>query len=230
MKNVKAILFDMDGVIFDTERVYLEEWKQVFKKYGYKMKDEIYISVMGTGRENVKKVFKEYYGDNLPIEDMYVDKDILLNEAVSENKIPLKTGAFDILSYLKDNGYKTALATSAKRDRLEIQLSLADIKDKFDAIVCIDDVGKGKPNPDIFLLAAEKIGVEPSDCMVIEDSEAGIMAAFNAGMIPVHVKDLKEVSETIMKHSKRQFNNLHEIKQYIIENESALSNDKNYLE
>lgn len=230
MKNVKAILFDMDGVIFDTERVYLEEWKQVFKKYGYKMKDEIYISVMGTGRENVKKVFKEYYGDNLPIEDMYVDKDILLNEAVSENKIPLKTGAFDILSYLKDNGYKTALATSAKRDRLEIQLHLADIKDKFDAIVCIDDVGKGKPNPDIFLLAAEKIGVEPSDCMVIEDSEAGIMAAFNAGMIPVHVKDLKEVSETIMKHSKRQFNNLHEIKQYIIENESALSNDKNYLE
>lgn len=230
MKNVKAILFDMDGVIFDTERVYLEEWKQVFKKYGYKMKDEIYISVMGTGRENVKKVFKEYYGDNLPIEDMYVDKDILLNEAVSENKIPLKTGAVDILSYLKDNGYKTALATSAKRDRLEIQLSLADIKDKFDAIVCIDDVGKGKPNPDIFLLAAEKIGVEPSDCMVIEDSEAGIMAAFNAGMIPVHVKDLKEVSETIMKHSKRQFNNLHEIKQYIIENESALSNDKNYLE
>lgn len=230
MKNVKAILFDMDGVIFDTERVYLEEWKQVFKKYGYKMKDEIYISVMGTGRENVKKVFKEYYGDNLPIEDMYVDKDILLNEAVSENKIPLKTGAFDILSYLKDNGYKTALATSAKRDRLEIQLSLADIKNKFDAIVCIDDVGKGKPNPDIFLLAAEKIGVEPSDCMVIEDSEAGIMAAFNAGMIPVHVKDLKEVSETIMKHSKRQFNNLHEIKQYIIENESALSNDKNYLE
>lgn len=230
MKNVKAILFDMDGVIFDTERVYLEEWKQVFKKYGYKMKDEIYISVMGTGRENVKKVFKEYYGDNLPIEDMYVDKDILLNEAVSENKIPLKTGAVDILSYLKDNGYKTALATSAKRDRLEIQLHLADIKDKFDAIVCIDDVGKGKPNPDIFLLAAEKIGVEPSDCMVIEDSEAGIMAAFNAGMIPVHVKDLKEVSETIMKHSKRQFNNLHGIKQYIIENESALSNDKNYLE
>lgn len=215
MKNVKAILFDMDGVIFDTERVYLEEWKQVFKKYGYKMKDEIYISVMGTGRENVKKVFKEYYGDNLPIEDMYVDKDILLNEAVSENKIPLKTGAVDILSYLKDNGYKTALATSAKRDRLEIQLHLADIKDKFDAIVCIDDVGKGKPNPDIFLLAAEKIGVEPSDCMVIEDSEAGIMAAFNAGMIPIHVKDLKEVSGTIMKHSTKQFNNLHEIKQYI---------------
>lgn len=215
MKNVKAILFDMDGVIFDTERVYLEEWKQVFKKYGYKMKDEIYISVMGTGRENVKKVFKEYYGDNLPIEDMYVDKDILLNEAVSENKIPLKTGAIDILSFLKDNGYKTALATSAKRDRLEIQLCLADIKDKFDAIVCIDDVGKGKPNPDIFLLAAEKIGVEPSDCMVIEDSEAGIMAAFNAGMIPIHVKDLKEVSGTIMKHSAKQFNNLHEIKQYI---------------
>lgn len=229
MKNVKAILFDMDGVIFDTERVYLEEWKQVFKKYGYKMKDEIYISVMGTGRENVKKVFKEYYGDDLPIEDMYVYKDILLNEAVSENKIPLKTGAIDILSYLKDNGYKTALATSAKRDRLEIQLHLADIKDKFDAIVCIDDVGKGKPNPDIFLLAAEKLGVEPSDCMVIEDSEAGIMAAFNAGMIPIHVKDLKEVSDTIMKHSAKQFDNLHEIKQYIIDNESTLSNDKKYL-
>lgn len=218
MKKVKAILFDMDGVIFDTERVYLKEWKQVFSHYGYEMKDEVYISVMGTGRKNVKKVFKERYGDDLPIEDMYIYKDKLLSEAVDNNEIPLKDGAIDILNYLKAEGYKTALATSAKRDRLEIQLKLADIKDKFDSIVCIDDVGKGKPNPDIFLLAAKNIGVEPAECMVIEDSEAGIMAAFNAGMIPIHVKDLKEVSEIIRKHSHRQFNNLLEIKEYIKEN------------
>lgn len=218
MMNIEAVIFDMDGVIFDTERVYLEDWIKVFKQYGYDMKKEIYVSVMGTGRKNVKKVFKKEFGEELPIEEMYIIKDKLLVEAVENNKIPLKLGAIELLDFLRDNGYKIALATSAKRDRMKMQLNGANLEEKFEALVCGDDVEKSKPNPDIFLKAANKLGVNPENCIVVEDSCAGIEAAHNAKMMGVHVEDLKEADEVIKKYCYKNFKNLIEIKDFISKN------------
>jgi len=203
MNKIKAVLFDMDGVIFDTEREYLKEWNKIFEKYGYEMKKEIYVSVMGRGRKKVKEIFKENFGDDLPIEEMYIEKDIMLKEAIENNEVPLKQGALELLEFLKKNEYKTALATSAKKDRVKSQVNHAKINNLFDAIVCADDIVNSKPNPEIFLKAAEKVNVKPENCIVIEDSEAGIRAAFNAGMIAFHVKDLKEADENIMKYLKK---------------------------
>ena len=215
MNKIKAVLFDMDGVIFDTEREYLKEWNKIFEKYGYEMKKEIYVSVMGRGRKKVKEIFKENFGDDLPIEEMYIEKDKMLKEAIENNEVPLKQGALELLEFLKKNEYKTALATSAKKDRVKSQVNHAKINNLFDAIVCADDIVNSKPNPEIFLKAAEKVNVKPENCIVIEDSEAGIRAAFNAGMIAFHVKDLKEVDENIMKYCDKNFENLIEIKKYI---------------
>ncbi|MGM9978820.1 MAG: HAD family hydrolase [Clostridium sp.] len=215
MNKIKAILFDMDGVIFDTEREYLKEWNKIFEKYGYKMKKEIYVSVMGRGRKKVKEIFKENFGYDLPIEEMYIEKDKMLKEAIENNKVPLKQGALELLEFLKENGYKTALATSAKKDRVKSQVTHAKINKLFDAIVCADDIVNSKPNPEIFLKAAEKVNIKPENCIVIEDSEAGIRAAFNAGMIAFHVKDLKEADESIIKYCDKNFENLIEIKKYI---------------
>ena len=215
MNKIKAVLFDMDGVIFDTEREYLKEWKVIFEKYGYKMKEEIYISVMGRGRKKVKEIFKEKFGEDLPIDKMYIEKDKMLKEAVENNKVPLKEGALELLEFLKENGYKIALATSAKRDRVKIQISHAKIENIFDAIICSEDIINSKPNPEIFLKAAERVCVNPENCIVIEDSEAGIKAAFNAGMIGFHVEDLKKADESILKYSSKNFKNLIEIKEYI---------------
>ncbi len=215
MNKIKAVLFDMDGVIFDTEREYLKEWEVIFKKYGYKMKKEIYISVMGRGRKKVKEIFKEKFGEDLPIDEMYIEKDKMLKEAVENNKVPLKEGALELLEFLKENGYKIALATSAKRDRVKIQVSHAKIENIFDAIVCSEDIINSKPNPEIFLKAAEKVCVNPENCIVIEDSEAGIKAAFNAKMMGFHVEDLKKADESILKYSYKNFKNLIEIKEYI---------------
>ena len=100
INKIEAIIFDMDGVIFDTEKVYLQIWTKVFENYGYKMRKDIYCSVLGTGRENVKKVFLSNFGENLPINDMYIEKDEELKRAV-DNGIPLKNGAYEILLYLK---------------------------------------------------------------------------------------------------------------------------------
>ena len=211
----KAVIFDMDGVIFDTERVYLEIWQSVFEKYGYKMTKELYITVMGTGRKNVIKTFLENFGDDLPIEKMYEEKDNQLFYLIENQGIPLKKGVKELFSMLKEKNYKIALATSAKRDRVEKQIKDKWLKESFDAIVCGDDVEKGKPSPDIFLKAAKKIDVEPENCFVVEDSPAGIKAAFSGGMKGIHVEDLKAADEDIIKYCEKNFKNLQEIKEYL---------------
>ena len=211
----KAVIFDMDGVIFDTERVYLEIWQSVFEKYGYKMTKELYITVMGTGRKNVIKTFLENFGDDLPIEKMYEEKDNQLFYIIENQGIPLNEGVKELFSMLKEKNYKIALATSAKRERVEKQIKDKWLKESFDAIVCGDDVEKGKPSPDIFLKAAKKIDVEPENCFVVEDSPAGIKAAFSGGMKGIHVEDLKAADEDILKYCEKNFKNLQEIKEYL---------------
>lgn len=211
----KAVIFDMDGVIFDTERVYLEIWQSVFEKYGYKMTKELYITVMGTGRKNVIKTFLENFGDDLPIEKMYEEKDNQLFYIIENQGIPLKKGVKELFSMLKEKNYKIALATSAKRDRVEKQIKDKWLKESFDAIVCGDDVEKGKPSPDIFLKAAKEIDVEPENCFVVEDSPAGIKAAFSGGMKGIHVEDLKVADEDILKYCQKSFKDLQEVKKYL---------------
>ena len=211
----KAVIFDMDGVIFDTEKVYLDIWIEVFEKYGYKMTKELYVNVMGTGRKNVIKTFLENFGDDLPIEKMYEEKDNQLFYRIENQGIPLKEGVKELFSMLKEKNYKIALATSAKRERVEKQIKDKWLKESFDAIVCGDDVEKGKPSPDIFLKAAKKIDVEPENCFVVEDSPAGIKAAFSGGMKGIHVEDLKVADEEILKYCQKNFKNLQEIKKYL---------------
>ena len=211
----KAVIFDMDGVIFDTEKVYLDIWTEVFEKYGYKMTKELYVTVMGTGRKNVIKTFLENFGDDLPIEKMYEEKDNQLFYRIENQGIPLKEGVKELFSMLKEKDYKIALATSAKRERVEKQIKDKWLKESFDAIVCGDDVEKGKPSPDIFLKAAKEIDVEPENCFVVEDSPAGIKAAFSGGMKGIHVEDLKAADEDILKYCEKNFKNLQEIKEYL---------------
>ena len=215
IKDIDAVIFDMDGVIYDTEAFYLKHWIQVFSEYGYEMTKAIYINAMGRGRKKVQEYFKSVFGEDLPIEEMYVKKDKLLFDAIRNKEVPLKPGALEFLSYLKNNNIKTALATSAKRERLDIQLEDSPIVQYFDAIVCGDDVVNSKPDPEIFLKAAKKIGAKIEKCIVIEDSEAGIKAAHDGKMTAFHVEDLKEADDSIKENANMLFKNLKEIQDYL---------------
>jgi HAD superfamily hydrolase (TIGR01509 family) len=217
IKDIEAVIFDMDGVIYDTEAFYLKHWIQVFYEYGYKMTKDIYINAMGRGRKKVKEYFKSVFGDDLPIDEMYVKKDKLLFDALKNREVPLKSGALELLQCLKDNNIKIALATSAKRERLDIQLKNSPIVKYFDAIVCGDDVVNSKPDPEIFLKAAKLVGADYKKCIVIEDSEAGIKAAHDGNMIGFHVEDLKVADENIKKNASKLFKNLVEVKRYIMD-------------
>ena len=170
---------------------------------------------MGTGRKNVIKTFLENFGDDLPIEKMYEEKDNQLFYIIENQGIPLKKGVKELFSMLKEKNYKIALATSAKRDRVEKQIKDKWLKESFYAIVCGDDVEKGKPSPDIFLKAAKEIDVEAKDCFVVEDSPAGIKAAFSGGMKGIHVEDLKVADEDILKYCQKSFKDLQEVKKYL---------------
>lgn len=216
MKKVESVIFDMDGVLFDTESIYLKVWKNVFRKYGYKMTKDIYSQVIATGRENVKKVFLREFGEELPIEKMYREKDIALKEEI-EKQVYIKEGAVEILTYLKNKNYKVALATSSDRERMNKQLEKASIRGYFDEIVCRDEVENTKPNPEIYLKVADKLNVNPKNCLVIEDSLAGVKAAYKANMKVLHVEDLKKADNEIKKYCYKSFNNLLEIKEEIFQ-------------
>lgn len=216
MKKVESVIFDMDGVLFDTESIYLKVWKNVFKKYGYKMTKDIYSQVIATGRENVKKVFLREFGEELPIEKMYVEKDLALKEEIEKN-VYIKEGAVEILTHLKSKNYKVALATSSDRERMNKQLEKASIRKYFDEIVCKDEVENTKPNPEIYLKVADKLNVNPENCLVIEDSLAGVKAAYKANMKVLHIEDLKKADNEIKKYCYKSFNNLLEIKEEIFQ-------------
>ena len=215
MKKIKGVLFDMDGVIFDTEKAYLETWTKVFARYGYNLKKETYISVMGTGRENAINTFKNTFGNDIPIEEMYREKDRILKEIIETGQVPMKVGVLEIITYLRENNIKVALATSARRWRAEKQLEMNGIKNLFDSVVCGDEITNLKPNPEIFLKACEKISLSPKECIVIEDSPAGIQAAYRARMYGIHVEDLKEADDTIKEYCHANFKNLMEIQEFI---------------
>ena len=215
MENIEAIIFDMDGVIFDTEKLYFNVWERIFKKYGYDMTIDVYSSVMGIGRDNVKKVFKEIYGQDIPIEQMYKEKDEEVLAAIEENKVEVKAGVKDILEYLEKNELKVVLATSAKRDRVYKQLIGVGLLDKFDYILCGDEIINPKPNPEIFIKVAKKLEIKEEHCLVIEDSYSGLNAAFNAKMKVVHVPDLIDYHKKLKNKINIRLENVIELKKYI---------------
>lgn len=210
-----AIIFDMDGVIFDTERVYMNIWIKVYAKHGYEMTRDIYKTFIGRDRMSVIVILHNIYGQDFPAEEMFKKCDLKLKEAIDNGQVPVKSGALEILDYLKKQNYKLALATSSSKNKLEMQLKIHNLKNIFDDIVCADDVTKSKPDPEIFLIAAQKLCAKTEECIVIEDSPAGIEAAYNAGISALHVEDLVPANEEIIKHSDEQFKNLFEVKKYI---------------
>lgn len=210
-----SVIFDMDGVIFDTERVYMKIFIEVYAKYGYKMTEDIYVTLIGRDRTSITKRLYEIYGLDFPSEKIFKECDARLKSAIDAGDVPVKEGALEIFEYLKNNNYKMALATSSYKSKLQMQLKIYDLQEVFDEIVCSDDVIKSKPDPSIFLVAARKLEAKPEECIVIEDSPAGIEAAYNAKMMSIHVEDLVKPNDKIKKYSEKQFKNLNEVRLFL---------------
>lgn len=214
----KAIIFDMDGVIFDTERIYRDIWMTVYKKHNFEMNHDIYRTFIGKSKQTIIGMLKERYGQNFIAEDLFVELEAELKKEIDNGQVPVKKGAVEIFDYLKKNNFKMAIATSSPRTKLDMQLKIHNLEKIFDAIICADDVTKSKPDPEIFLVAAKKLDVLPQECVVIEDSPAGIKAAYDGNITAIHVEDLVKPNEEICKCSVVQLKNLIEAKRYIEDN------------
>ena len=188
---IKAIIFDMDGLMIDSERVTFECYQEILKGMNLTMDEEFYKTLLGKPLKGIYQRFYDVYGNDFPIEDVIKDVHALMAQRFETEGVPVKTGLKSLLEYLKTNNYKTIVATSSNRDRVDTILAQAQITDYFDDSICGDEVTKGKPNPEVFLKSCQKLGVSVDEAIVLEDSEAGIQASYDAGIKVICIPDMK---------------------------------------
>ena len=188
-----AVILDMDGLMFDTERLARDAWRHAMAEHGYALDDAVYLAAVGRTVEGACGVFVDALGPDLPIADIEAAKARYLREML-EPSPPLKNGLLALLGGIDALGLPMAVASATSRAEVERRLVNAGLLQRFGAIAGGDEVTHGKPAPDLFVLAAARLGANPRDCVVLEDSEAGIKAAAAAGMAPVMVPDLVEPS------------------------------------
>ena len=191
-KQVQAVIFDMDGVIFDSERLVIECWKVIAEKHNVPDIVEICMRVQGNNRVETGKRFLEKYGNDFPYEVYKKEVTALFRERYGKGRLPLKPGVVEVLTALQKARIPLALASSTRSDIVKIELEEAHLLQYFDAVLGGDMAPRSKPEPDIFLAAAAALQAEPENCYVLEDSYNGIRAAYRAGMHPVMVPDMQQ--------------------------------------
>lgn len=213
----KAVVFDMDGVIFDSEKLVLDGWLEIADKYGIIGIEEVYNKCIGVNSLLTKQIFLEHYGPQFPYDTYKKEASALFHERYDNGRLPMKPGVIELLSYLRKKGYLIGLASSTRRAVVEQEIKDAGLLKYFDHLTCGDMVKKSKPEPDIFLMACESLGVEPGEAMAVEDSFNGIRAANRAGMTAVMVPDMIQPDEEMKQLAHVICRDLFEVKEWISE-------------
>lgn len=196
--KIKGVIFDMDGVILDSEKVYIRFWSEAGKACGYPFEEKHALAIRSMARPYAIEKLKSFFGEDFNY-DLVRNKRIeLMGKYVDENGLEKKPYSDYILKYLKENGYTIALATATPEERAKKYLKRVGLLDYFDEIISAHMVKRGKPAPDIYLYAAEKTGLKPENCMAVEDSPNGARSAVSAGCVTVIVPDMDEPEGEIL--------------------------------
>lgn len=210
----KAVVFDMDGVLFDTERLCQESWIEVANRRGLPDMEIIFPKCIGRNANDSKKIVLEAYGEDFAYEEFRQEASDWFWKYLEENGLPVKEGVRELLNWLKEQGWRIGLASSTRRSSVISHLEQAGIRDFFEEIITGDMVEHSKPLPDIYLLACRKLMVDPAGTYAIEDSPNGIRSAYSAGMKPVMVPDLLSPDEEMEQLSTRIFSSLLDVLDY----------------
>lgn len=191
----KAVVFDMDGVIFDSERAVMQCWKEVASRHNIPNIEKAILACTGTTMVRTREIMLNLYGADFPYDEYARESSAIFHSRYDGGRLPMKQGVKELLSFLKEHGKKIALASSTRQQVVTDELRDAGIIGYFDRIICGDMVSRSKPAPDIFLKACEELNVSPSDSYAIEDSYNGIRAAHAGGLHPIMVPDLLPADE-----------------------------------
>lgn len=214
---LEAVVFDMDGVIFDSEALVIRTWKQVADKYGIPDIEKTCMECLGTNSEATLKIFQKHYGEDFPYAVYKKEMADLFHEQAAGGKLPKKRGIIELLEYLHYRDIKVGLATSTREEIVKKELSESGLMEYFDEIVCGDMVERSKPEPDIYLEACKRLQVEPEKCYGIEDSYNGIRALKSAGLHAIMVPDLADPTSEMEELAECILPSLLEVKKYLEE-------------
>lgn len=195
--SIKGAVFDMDGLMFDTENLTYKLQRDILAEAGLEFSLDDYKKTIGKRLADLPVLFYDLFGESYDFDRFRLECRNAYIKYTEEYGVPVKDGLFELLDKLKEKDIKIALATSTTRRSAERTLKIAGVFDYFDELVCAEDVKNGKPDPEPFLKAAEKLSLEPSECMALEDSVNGIKSAYFAGMKTVMVPDLIEPDDEI---------------------------------
>lgn len=212
---MEAVVFDMDGIIFDSEVLVIETWRIVAERYGIPNIELACRDCLGLNSVMSREVFRRHYGDEFPYEYYKKQMSALFHERAAGGKLPQKPGIKALLRYLRKKGVKTAVASSTRKEIVYRELEEGGLLSFFDQVVCGDMVEKSKPEPDIFLKACELLCVLPEKAFAIEDSYNGIRAAHTAGMKAIMVPDLMAPNEEMKELSECILPSLIEVQRYM---------------
>lgn len=213
---MKACIFDMDGLMFDTERVFVRAWDYVGEKMGLGKAGYMCIRTLGMNTPACEQAWRDEFGEDVDLDVLWRYSREYVEDYYSKYAVSVKPGLYDLLAYLKSKGYKLAVASSTKRHQVERHLASANVRQYFDAVIAGDMVEKSKPEPDIYLKAAAALGVQPEDCFALEDSRNGLLSAHAAGMQAIMVPDLWQPDDTVKQFILGPFDDLLAVRDWLI--------------
>lgn len=214
---IKAVLFDLDGLLIDSEIISYKIYEEIFGEYGYPYTLTQYANEY-SGKTLMENVTRTIKNGLLPLtKEQLIEKIYEIEGRLIQEGVSLKTGALELLEYLREHQYGVAVATSSIKERALSILKLHEIESYFHAGVFAEDLTKSKPDPEVFLKAAGKLGRLPEECLVLEDSAAGIEAAYRAGIPVICIPDLKKPAEETLKKAEKVLGSLMEVIGYLEE-------------
>lgn len=191
-RPIRGILFDMDGLVLDSEILFTRFWREAANALGYPMTEEQSYGMRSLGKALGQPYLESLFGPGIDYTTVREKRIQLMSAYVAEHGIDPKPGIYELLDYLEASGIAAAIASSSPMDAIEKHLSAVNLKHRFQKLCSAHSIPNGKPAPDIYLLAAKELGLKPEECLALEDSPTGILAAYRAGCIPVMIPDLDQ--------------------------------------